>query len=464
MPTEAGSIADIQRRLSLWCQRQGRGLARVEYSSEFARQRVVADLQRALAELGIPFHEIILPFERPPAEVIPLLLDKLTEAGSGVVSITGLGSAFSKDVPLIEPLQILNFNRERIAAFPARQIWWMPPALVRNIVHSMPDLNSWFSPRLYLMEVIKPAAAAFSLQSSTGVNLEDARQRAQRLWERFQAAQAEGISINELLTNYASPAIQALYEAGALREAEALLNQIQKHLPQTIDFPESLETADFLEARALLEIALGHYEQAAALLPKSLELRKKFLGEEHPNVATSLNNLAGLYYSQGRYDEAEPLFQQALGLRRKLLGEEHPDVATSLNNLANLYSSQGRYDEAEPLLQQALRLVRKLGEEHPKVATSLNNLAGLYYSQGRYEQAEPLYVQALGLRRKLLGEEHPDVATSLNNLAELYSSQGRYEEAEPLLVRALAIRERVLGVAHPYTVATRRWLERVREG
>jgi hypothetical protein len=35
------------------------------------------------------------------------------------------------------------------------------------------------------------------------------------------------------------------------------------------------------------------------------------LGERHPLVATSLNNLALLYHNQGRYEAAEPLYQQA---------------------------------------------------------------------------------------------------------------------------------------------------------
>ncbi|WP_042713030.1 tetratricopeptide repeat protein, partial [Crocosphaera watsonii] len=102
-----------------------------------------------------------------------------------------------------------------------------------------------------------------------------------------------------------------------------------------------------------------------------------------------------------------------LGLRKKLLGDEHPDVATSFNNLAGLYYSQGRYTEAETLYKDALALIKKLlGDEHPDVATSFNNLAGLYRSQGRYTEAEPLYKDALALRKKLLGDEHPDVATS----------------------------------------------------
>ena len=53
-------------------------------------------------------------------------------------------------------------------------------------------------------------------------------------------------------------------------------------------------------------------------------MRKKLLGEEHPDVANSLNNLAGLYKSQGRYEEAEPLYIQALDMRKKLLGDKHP--------------------------------------------------------------------------------------------------------------------------------------------
>ncbi|MEH2367891.1 tetratricopeptide repeat protein, partial [Nostoc sp.] len=75
---------------------------------------------------------------------------------------------------------------------------------------------------------------------------------------------------------------------------------------------------------------------------------------------------------------AEPLYIQALALRRKLLGEEHPDVASSLNNLALLYDSQGRYSEAEPLYIQALDIFeQRLGVDHPNTITIRNNLADL---------------------------------------------------------------------------------------
>ena len=88
--------------------------------------------------------------------------------------------------------------------------------------------------------------------------------------------------------------------------------------------------------------------------------------------------MALLYYSQGKYNEAELLYQQALALRQKLLGNDHPDVASSLNNLALLYYSQGKYKEAEPLYQQALNILeQRLGVDYPHTIIVRGNLERL---------------------------------------------------------------------------------------
>ncbi|MEH2090169.1 tetratricopeptide repeat protein [Nostoc sp.] len=214
---------------------------------------------------------------------------------------------------------------------------------------------------------------------------------------------------------------------------------------------EHPNVATSLNNLAGLYESTGRYSEAEPLYQQALTLWKCLLGDNHPNIATSLNNLALLYESTGRYSEAEPLYQQALELSKHLLGNNHPNIATSLNNLALLYGSTGRYSEAEPLYQQALELTKRLlGDNHPNVATSLNNLAGLYRSTGRYTEAELLYQQALELTKRLLGDNHPNVATSLNNLAELYESTGRYGEAEPLYQQALELTKRLLGDNHPH--------------
>ena len=171
---------------------------------------------------------------------------------------------------------------------------------------------------------------------------------------------------------------------------------------------------------------------------------------EFEEIYLLLNKVGYYLVDRGRYDESEPLYKRSLAIREKVLGAEHPDVATSLNNLAGLYHNQGKYTEAEPLLKRSLAIREKvLGAEHPDVATSLNNMAVLYREQGKYDEAEPLYKRSLAIHEKVLGAEHPDVATSLNNLAELYDRQDKYAEAEPLYKRSLAILENVLGAEHP---------------
>ena len=139
--------------------------------------------------------------------------------------------------------------------------------------------------------------------------------------------------------------------------------------------------------------------------------------------------------------------QRSLAIWEKALGEDHPNVAQSLNNLAVLYNSQGRYSEAEPLLQRSLAIWEKaLGEDHPNVAQSLNNLAVLYNSQGRYDETEPLLQRSLAIREKALGENHPNVAQSLNNLAALYQNQGDTTQVINFLSRGLEVEEQNLNV------------------
>ncbi len=205
------------------------------------------------------------------------------------------------------------------------------------------------------------------------------------------------------------------------------------------------QTGNYLDHRA-------RYEEAEPLLKRVLAIYKQHLGATHPMTASSLNNLATLYYQQGKYEKAELLLVRALAIREQLLGTEHPDTAISLNSLAALYQAQGKYEQAEPLLQRVLAInEQRLGAMHPLTAIGLNNLAAIYYTQGKYEQAEPLLKRALAIYEQQLGAEHPDTATGLDNLAELYRAQGKYEQAEPLFQRALAIYEQQLGATHPDT-------------
>ncbi|HEV8712432.1 MAG TPA: tetratricopeptide repeat protein [Candidatus Binatia bacterium] len=243
--------------------------------------------------------------------------------------------------------------------------------------------------------------------------LEQARQALDHLQGEFLAEQLE--RVRQELAN------------GDASEAEMLFRQV---LLVSGDKEKRAESAYQLGQLAAIRIdyrsAYQYHKQAAELQP------------ENPLYLIGVGALA---YTVGHYSEAEPLYLRALTIWEKALGPEHPNVATSLNNLALLYRIQGQYAKAEPLLQRALTIREKaLGPEHPAVAQSLNNLAGLYRDQGQYAKEEPLYRRALTIREKALGPEHPNVATCLENYSVLLRKLNRAAEAAAMEARADAIR------------------------
>lgn len=55
-----------------------------------------------------------------------------------------------------------------------------------------------------------------------------------------------------------------------------------------------------------------------------------------------LPNSNPLLFAQGKFSEAEQLYESSQAVEEKILGPEHPDVATSLNNRAGLLQDQVR--------------------------------------------------------------------------------------------------------------------------
>ncbi|MBX9738175.1 MAG: serine/threonine-protein kinase [Phycisphaerales bacterium] len=195
---------------------------------------------------------------------------------------------------------------------------------------------------------------------------------------------------------------------------------------------------------------LGRLDEAEVNLRKSLAICRESYPAGHEEIASSLNNLAGVLMQQDKVGQAEPLLREALAIDRANLPAGHPDIATSLDNLAVLLKEQDKFAEAEPLYSEALEIRRAaLPAGHPDVATTLNNLALLLKTQNKLADAEPLYREALESRRSALPAGHPTIAVSMNNLGGLLQAQGKLADAEPLLRDALEIWRATLPAGHP---------------
>ena len=181
-------------------------------------------------------------------------------------------------------------------------------------------------------------------------------------------------------------------------------------------------------------------------MKRALIMREKAFGEQHPDVALTLHNLARIYQAKGDYAEAERYCEQALAIYRKVRSPDHPDIARSLDTLGETYRILGNFSRAETLYKQALAIDEKWGVKGKFwAATVQSDLATLFQEKGDLEQAESLYKVALATYENALGADNATVAQVLNNLAEVYASKHDYERARDLEFRALGIREKLFG-------------------
>jgi tetratricopeptide (TPR) repeat protein len=77
----------------------------------------------------------------------------------------------------------------------------------------------------------------------------------------------------------------------------------------------------------------GDYAKALECYNKSLAIREKVLGLEHPSVATTYNNIGIVNRCQGDYAKALEYFGKSLAIREKALGPGHPDAKATRENI-----------------------------------------------------------------------------------------------------------------------------------
>ena len=91
----------------------------------------------------------------------------------------------------------------------------------------------------------------------------------------------------------------------------------------------------------------GKYAEALTIAEPYVNLARQRDGDAHIEFATAIAWMGSVLIAQGRYAEAEPLYRRSLGIHEKTLGPgEHPDIGTSLNNLAYLYFAQHQWARA----------------------------------------------------------------------------------------------------------------------
>lgn len=200
---------------------------------------------------------------------------------------------------------------------------------------------------------------------------------------------------------------------------------------------------------------VGKDSMARERFQHTLDIRRRFLNEEHPKVLDSLDALAASLYDNGLYEQAVEMWQRSLPWRLK--GEEA--LSLSLNNMVGLsdaLSNLGRFEEAEEMARRVLRTSLELqGKEHASTQKAVIKLARLLLDQGKQEEAEITLRQTISLypTSDALPSQNLEKFEGLRALAKVFQLQRKYREAEEMSLLALNGFESLLGANHSTTLS-----------
>jgi non-specific serine/threonine protein kinase/serine/threonine-protein kinase len=198
--------------------------------------------------------------------------------------------------------------------------------------------------------------------------------------------------------------------------------------------------------------ALGQRDKARPLYERSAEIRRRHLGENHPDYAMTISFLGDMLADEGDYAAARRLHEQALSARRTTLGPDDRTVGWSLRSLGSIHWRTGELETAESLFRQSFDVIAKAeGEGSHDAGITIYLQAGLAAERGDLERSRRLYQRALEIREETLGPLHLEVGECLMAYGRMVAAVGELDRAVDLTARALEIYLHLYGPGHSQT-------------
>jgi len=101
----------------------------------------------------------------------------------------------------------------------------------------------------------------------------------------------------------------------------------------------------------------GQFSAAIAAEKTALQVIQGTAASLPLDIAGIMSNLGWLYSTQKQYTLAESFLKRTLAIRERILGQDHPDVVNTLSQLALVYRQTGREESAESVEKRAAAIL-----------------------------------------------------------------------------------------------------------
>jgi len=263
--------------------------------------------------------------------------------------------------------------------------------------------------------------------------------------------------------------ILASMHANFVQNTDVLIDENRRqhllpHAQSLIKYYDALwpNKLDLNEAEVLFDVGRVFLKQirdpksAKDYFEKCLTIYKYHYKNDHPKVATVLENLGRALGDLGDTEQNKELLIQALLIKNRHFGNDHIELASTLYGLGALYSRKGEAESALPLLEKALKIQEQhYGKDHITLTPVLVSLGNTFLCLGNPKLQKEYMERAVEIEEKHCGKNHPELSIALSNLGRAYCFLGDPQNAILFLKRALKIKEQHFGVDHWQTAYTR---------
>jgi len=211
-----------------------------------------------------------------------------------------------------------------------------------------------------------------------------------------------------------------------------------------------IQIADIFLNISVAYYYIGDFEKAFQYNDSSYTIRKKVIGETHPETAKNLNIFGLLSSEKGEQKKALNYYKKSLSIRENNLRKDHPDLAKNYLNIGVIFCQKGDFENALDFYEKALEI--KLKNSNGKsisIAGSYLNLGVVSDNQGSHQDALDYYFQALSIMKALGAKNHILMGDLYNNIGITYKNLEEYETALEYYQKSLFFYLNVSGENHP---------------
>jgi tetratricopeptide (TPR) repeat protein len=196
--------------------------------------------------------------------------------------------------------------------------------------------------------------------------------------------------------------------------------------------------------------SFADYNKAVKYYEKSLAIKLKLYGDQHPSSVDSYSDLGNIWEKKGVYDKAIEYYEKSLAIRLKVYGNLHTSTAATYQDLGSVWFDKDAYDKAIDYYEKSLAIKLKVhGNQHTSAAESYNDLGLAWKRKGENDKVIKYYEKSLAIKLKVHGYQHSSTSTSYHNLSTFFRSNGENDSAIEYGKKSLAIELKIYGDQHP---------------